>query len=319
MSLKIIFAGTSSAAVPSLNALVDSEHKVIAVFTQPDRPAGRGRHLAASPVKECAVAHSLLVLQPEKIDAAAQSDLKKFDPDLMVVVSYGLFLPKAVLAIPRAGCVNVHFSLLPRWRGASPIQHALLYGDEITGVTVMQIDAGLDTGPILSQEEYLIDPDENSEMLYDRLAKAGAALLIKTINKIEHHHPLPLKAQDNEKATHAPKINKSQGLINWQRSAKEIANQVRAFNPWPVAFTYFQGKPLRIWVAEINDAPADLPPGTVMEANKTGIEVATGDKVLRILSLQLPGRRTMSAREFLNAQDVLPGETVFQMREQDEK
>jgi len=306
----VVFAGTPAAAVPTLEALLASEHEVVGVFTQPDRPAGRGRHLTASSVKECAMAQSLPIFQPEKMDAATQSDLKNIVPDVMVVVAYGLLIPKSVLTIPSAGCVNVHFSLLPRWRGASPIQQALLYGDEVTGVTVMQMDEGLDTGPVLLQETYPVDPDENSQMLHDRLAKAGANLLLKALDAIKHH-TLPLRAQDNQKATHAPKIKKSQGLIDWRRSARDIANQVRAFNPWPVAFASFQGKSLRIWAAEVINVPADVPPGTVMEVNKVGIEVATGDKVLRVLSLQLPGGRVMRASEFLNAHEVLPGETIF--------
>lgn len=310
MGLRIVFAGTPEAAVPTLEALVASDHNVIAVFTQPDRPAGRGRHLTASAVKEYAQAQSLRIYQPEKMDADVQSILETLAPDLIVVVAYGLLIPKQVLTIPKKGCVNVHFSLLPRWRGASPIQHTLLYGDEMTGVTIMQMNAGLDTGPVLLQERYPVDPEENSQLLHDRLAKIGAALLLKALEGIEHN-TLRLISQDNAQATHAPKMNKSQGRIDWQQSAIKIANQIRALNPWPVAFTYLQGKRLRIWEARVMNIPADVPPGTVMEVNKWGIEVATGDKVLQILSLQLPGGRVMSASAFLNAHEVLPGETVF--------
>ena len=308
--MKVVFAGTPEAAVPTLDALLKSQHEIVAVLTIPDRPAGRGRRLSASPVKECAKDHSLLTLQPERLGADVQSTLKKIVPDVMVIVAYGLLLPKEVLTIPTYGCVNLHFSLLPRWRGASPIQHTLLYGDEMTGVSVMQMDEGLDTGPILAQEAYPVDPDENSQMLHDRLAKAGAQLLLKTLDAmaVGNLHGLP---QDAQQATYAPKIKKSQGLIRWQQPARVIMNQVRAFNSWPVAFTYFEGKRLRIWHAEVVNVAANVPPGTVMEVNKLGIEVATGDKVLRVHALQLPGGRVLSAVEFLNAHEVLPGETVF--------
>lgn len=308
--MKVVFCGTPDAAVPSLEALMHSEHDVVAVFTQPDRPAGRGRHLTASPVKELANAHSLPVMQPEKFNAEAQTQLATLAPDVIVVVAYGLLIPKSVLGIPKHGCVNVHFSLLPRWRGAAPIQYALLSGDEVTGVTVMQLDEGLDTGPVLSQEQYPVDPDENGQMLHDRLAKAGAGLLIKTLGSMEQNALQP-RAQNSEQATHAPKIKKSQGLIDWKQPAAMVSNQVRAFNPWPVAFTYFAGKRLRIWEAELVNDAADVAPGMVMEVDKQGINVATGDKVLRILSLQAPGGRVLSAQEFLNAHEVLPGETVF--------
>ena len=310
MTLKIVFAGTPAAAVPTLEALVASEHDVVGVFTQPDRPAGRGRHLMASPVKTYAESQSLLIFQPEKLGTNVQSVLNELAPDVMVVVAYGLLMPKAVLTIPKRGCINVHFSLLPRWRGAAPIQQTLLHGDELTGVTTMQMDEGLDTGPVLLQEGYPVDPEENSQMLHDRLAKSSAALLLKTLNVMEHGDLNPVE-QDDALVTHAPKIKKSQGLIDWYRPATDIFNKVRAFNPWPVAFTIFQEERLRIWRAELVEKPADVLPGTVMGVDKLGIEVATSDGVLRILSLQLPGGRPLSAGEFINAHAVLPGETVF--------
>lgn len=310
MALKIVFAGTPAAAVPTLEALVASEHDVVGVFTQPDRPAGRGRHLMASPVKTYAESQLLPIFQPEKLEANAQSVLNELVPDVMVVVAYGLLMPKAALTIPKQGCINVHFSLLPRWRGAAPIQQTLLHGDELTGVTTMQMDEELDTGPVLLQEGYPVDPEENSQMLHDRLAKSGAALLLKTLSVMGHGDLNPVE-QDDALVTHAPKIKKSQGLIDWYRPAIDIFNKVRAFNPWPVAFTIFQGERLRIWRAELAGKPADVPPGTVMGVDKLGMEVATSDGVLRILSLQLPGGRPLSAGAFINAHVVLPGETVF--------
>lgn len=308
--MKIVFAGTPEAAVPTLQAVIDSSHEVLAVFTQPDRPAGRGRVLKASPVKECALAHDLPVFQPLKMDAQAQAQLKELNPDLMIVVAYGLLLPKSVLDIPKRGCVNLHFSLLPRWRGAAPIQYTLLHGDELTGVTVMQMDEGLDTGPILMQEKYPVDPSETSQMLHDRLASSGAALLLETLSALEKNSLSP-QAQNNSHATYASKIKKSEGKISWARPAIEIVNQIRAFNPWPVAFTYFNQQSLRIWEAELVNVDADVPPGVVMSADKYGIEVAAKDKVVRLISLQLPGGRRMSAGDFLNAHTVLPGETEF--------
>lgn len=308
--MKIVFAGTPEAAVPTLEALIASQHEVVGVFTQPDRPAGRGRHLAASAVKRCAETASLPVFQPEKMDVNAQSSLNALAPDVMVVVAYGLLLPASVLSIPTFGCINVHFSLLPRWRGAAPIQRAILAGDELTGVSTMQMDKGLDTGPILLQTEYPLDPDENSQMLHDRLAKAGAELLIKTLKDLTQSQLKPT-SQDNVLSTHAAKIKKAEGLIDWQRSAIEISNQVRAFNPWPVAFTYYLGQRLRLWSAELTNDVSDLPPGTVVTADHEGIAVACGDGVLLIRTVQLPGGRQMAARDFINAHAVLPGETIF--------
>ncbi len=311
MSLKVVFAGTPNIAVPTLKALVASEHQVLAVLTQPDRPAGRGRHLTASPIKAYAQTQSLAVYQPERLDKAIQLELNHWAPDIIVVVAYGLLIPKSVLALPKRGCINVHFSLLPRWRGASPIQYTLLSGDKSTGITIMQLDEGLDTGPILLQESYPVELHENAKMLEDRLATKAPDLLLSTLSAIEKktlYRPLVQKHAD---ALYAPKINKSQGLIHWQRTAKEIANQVRALNPRPVAFTYFQGKRLRIWQTQVVDASVDLLPGTVVAVSKQGIEVATTDKIIRILALQLPGGRTMTAAEFLNAHPIVPGDTVF--------
>lgn len=309
--IKVIFAGTPEMAVPSLQQLILApDIQVSAVFTQPDRPSGRGRKLTPSPVKMLALEHNLPVFQPEKLDASMLEKIEALSPDLIIVVAYGLMIPSKILSIPRWGCINAHFSLLPRWRGASPIQQALLHGDEKTGVTIMQLDRGLDTGPILLQEETPIDPEETALQLQTRLAEMGASLLIKTTQSLAQG-AIKAVPQNNTEATHAGKIEKADGLIHWQQPAKKIVNQIRAFNPWPVAFTYFKGLRLRIWRAALVNIPVDVPAGVVMDVNREGIEVATGDQVVRLLEVQLPGGKILSAREFLNSNTVLPGDTYF--------
>jgi len=299
MSLKIIFAGTPLFALPTLEALQNSPYEVIAVFTQPDRPAGRGQKLTPSPLKTFALSHALPIFQPKLLQARA---LQELAPDLMIVVAYGLILPKEILEIPRLGCLNLHPSLLPRWRGAAPIQHTLLHGDTMTGLTIIQMDEGMDSGPILLQKKYSIKAAENSVELQTRLAKAGAALMLEAIHALACGLSTP-QPQEESLATYAPKIKKSQGLIDWQQPAIQIFNKIRAFNSWPVAFTYLHGQPLKIWEAKIAENKTTLaPPGTIVSAGPTGIFVATGSGVLELLTLQLPGKRQLSAPAFFNAQ-----------------
>lgn len=300
MSLNILFAGTPEFAVPSLNALVNSEHTVVAVYTQPDRPAGRGQQLQASPVKIAAQAQALSVVQPQTLrDPAVQAELKNLQADVMVVVAYGLILPEAVLAIPRLGCVNVHPSLLPRWRGAAPIPRSIEAGDAETGVTIMQLDKGMDTGPILKQETYRPMGDETSGELHDLFSQRGAALLLETLYELEKNMATPL-SQNNALATHAAKIQKQEAVIDWQLSAVDINNKIRAFNPWPVAHTVFEGNVFRILAAEAVQEKTRYEPGVLARVEKETFWIATGDGSLVVRTVQLPGKKAISAKDFIN-------------------
>jgi methionyl-tRNA formyltransferase len=302
--MKVIFAGTPEFAVPTLQMLLDSEHEVCAVYTQPDRPAGRGRKLTASPVKLVAQHHHIPVCQPENLKSAEeQAKLQDWQADLMVVIAYGLILPKAVLAIPRLGCVNVHASLLPRWRGAAPIQRAVEAGDPETGVTIMFIEPKLDAGPMLHKAACAILPLETAGELHDRLAIIGAQALRDCLPDIAAVRLLP-EIQDESEVTYAEKLDKTEAMLDWTRPAIELERRVRAFNPWPVAQTRFRGDTLRIWLAQAIDTTASLPSGQIETTNPKTLDVATGSGMLRILELQLPGGRRMSAADFLNANDV---------------
>lgn len=296
---RIIFAGTPEFSVPCLQTLVDSQHEVCAVYTQPDRPAGRGRKLQASPVKQLALQHRLPIYQPTSLrDSATQTDLKVLNADLMVVVAYGLILPKAILAAPQLGCVNVHASLLPRWRGAAPIQRALLEGDEQTGITLMQMEAGLDTGPMLANIACLILPHDTAGTLHDRLSRLGAKLLGHNLDNLENLIPV---VQNEADATYAPKLEKSEAQLNWKQSATVLARKIRAFNPWPIAQAQINGQTLRLWMAEVLDEPHSSPPGTLLRAQRTGLDVATGEGILRLLRVQKAGGKPIDVADFLNA------------------
>jgi methionyl-tRNA formyltransferase len=300
---KVIFAGTPDFAVASLKALVESCITPIAVLTQPDRPAGRGKRLSASPVKQFAEDLGIPVLQPETLrDASVVAELEAMQPDLMVVAAYGLLLPQNVLDIPRAGCVNVHASLLPRWRGAAPIQAVLLAGDEKTGVCLMSIEAGLDTGPVYSSEAITINDDETAGELHDRLAKLGGRVLAQHVREIVAGK-LEAIVQDDSRATYAGKIATADAAIDWRRSARDIDRQVRAFNPVPGAWFMHGDERIKCWRAKAV-AGVDAPPGTVVAASQEGVVVACGDGALSIESLQRPGKRTITAGEFANQVDL---------------
>ena len=298
------FAGTPEFAVPALDTLIKTQ-RICAVFTQPDRPAGRGQSLSASPVKRRALELGLDVHQPVSFKTPETLELLRgLALDALVVVAYGLILPPAALTGPRLGCINIHASLLPRWRGAAPIQRALLAGDIKTGVTLMRMEAGLDTGPMLASREIELTQHDTAKTVHDRLASLGAQLIGDTLNALNEGRVREVP-QPSEGVTYAQKINKAEALIDWQQDAAQVSRRVHAFNPWPIAETRFNGAQLRIWDAEVRDRASVSPgaaPGTVLAATDDGIDVACGRSVLRILRLQLAGRKALTPGEFIQGQ-----------------
>ena len=301
-SLRIAFAGTPQFALPALRVLLASRHRVVGVLTQPDRPAGRGRELRASPIKLLAQESGLLLAQPATLKTPeGRAELVAWAPDLLVVVAYGLILPPPVLSLPRLGCVNIHGSLLPRWRGAAPIQRAILAGDAETGVTIMQLDEGLDTGPTLLERRRPIHSHDTAGDLHDVLSELGAAALAEAIEGLASG-TLKGRPQPAAGATYAPKLEKSEARIDWSASARTVDRQVRAFNPWPVAETSFAGEALKVLRARVAEQPAsDAAPGTLLGIADDGLRVACGDGVLAVRELQRAGKRPISARDFANA------------------
>lgn len=302
MPLKIIFAGTPEFAATHLSALINSQHQVVAVYSQPDRPAGRGKKLQASAVKQTALAANIPVYQPHSLkDPAAQEELASLSADIMVVVAYGLLLPEAVLNTPRLGCINVHGSLLPRWRGAAPIQRAIWAGDQTTGITIMQMDKGLDTGDMLLKHSISIDETDTSATLYQKLSEAGPPALLNCLEKIEKQTVIAT-AQDESQANYAKKLSKQEAQIDWTLTAVQLARNVRAFNPWPVAFFLLNEQKIKVMGA-LNVAEQTQPsaaPGTILAADKSGISVQTGDGVLKLTHLQPPGKKPQTAADLLN-------------------
>jgi len=304
--LKIIFAGTPEFAAIALAQLIKHEHNIVAVYTQPDRPAGRGRKLLPSPVKQIALLHHLPVEQPESLkrDPTAVDKLKTYTPDVMIVAAYGLLLPQSVLDIPTYGCLNIHASLLPRWRGAAPIQRAILAGDTDTGITIMQMDAGLDTGDMLLKKTVLIQADMNAGELHDQLAALGSQAILQTLDDLAANklHPQP---QDPTQATYARKLEKQEAWIDWSQPAIQIDRQVRAFNPWPVAQTRIEGKIMRLRKTAVLTTPSTATAGSIIDVSNSGIDVACGEGVIRLLDGQLAGGKPLSIKDLLNGHAAL--------------
>lgn len=297
---RLVFAGTPDFALASLEALCTAGYRPLAVLTQPDRPAGRGRRMNASPVKAAAAARGIPVLQPATLkDGGAVSALEDLHPDALVVAAYGLILPPPVLALPPAGCINVHASLLPRWRGASPIQAALLAGDAETGVSLMRMEAGLDTGPVYARAAVPIGARDTAGELHDRLAALGGELLVGHLAGILAGEVEP-EPQDDSLVTCAPRIRREDASIDWSSPASALDREVRAYNPWPVSHTILEGEILRVWRALPLQMPADALPGTVLAAGPEGVDVATGRGILRLLEVQMPGRRRIAAADLAN-------------------
>ena len=305
MALRILFAGTPEFAALHLQALINSEHEVIGVYTQPDRPAGRGKKLQPSPVKQVALDNGLPVYQPLNFkDAADVEQLKSLNADVMVVVAYGLILPQSVLDAPKYGCLNVHASLLPRWRGAAPIQRCIEAGDKLTGITIMQMDKGLDTGAMLSKVTTGILADDTGGTLHDRLAELGPPALLATLAQVEAGTLQP-EQQNDGLANYAHKLLKEEALIDWHQPADEIALRVRAFNPFPMAYTLLGDERIRVLMAEALEQTTTLLPGTIIRAGAEGLDVACGDGVLRITQVQLPGKKAMRVADVINGQPQL--------------
>jgi methionyl-tRNA formyltransferase len=299
--LRIIFAGTPDFAARHLDALLTYEHQVVGVFTQPDRPAGRGNKLTASPVKVLAEANNIPVFQPKSLRPEENQQLvSELEADVMVVVAYGLILPKAVLEMPKLGCINVHGSLLPRWRGAAPIQRSLWAGDAKTGITIMQMDVGLDTGDMLHKVECDILPEDTSASLYNKLAELGPSGMLETLNQLASGTARP-EVQDEKHVTYAEKLSKEEARLDWSLSAEQLERCIRAFNPWPVSFFMIDDQPVKVWQAECLADESSALPGTIVAADKKGIQIATAKGVLNITQLQPSGKKAMSAQDLLNS------------------
>lgn len=306
--MNLVFAGTPEFAVPALRALLDAGHTISAVYTQPDRPAGRGRKLNVSAVKAFALHHGLRVYQPVTLKSESEIEtLRTLKPDAMIVIAYGLILPQSILTIPIYGCINVHASLLPRWRGAAPIQRAIEAGDDMTGITIMQMDPGLDTGAILALAATPIHSHDTASSLHDRLAEIGASLLVATLARLERGEISP-QAQDNAHATYATKLKKEEARLNWNEDADLLERRIRAFNPWPVAYTTLDSQILRLWQSHADSgAVATQPPGTVVSADANGVRVQCANGLLCITRLQMEGGKVLDAQAFLNGRPLPAG------------
>lgn len=313
--MKVVYMGTPDFAVGALEALIEAGHQVTAVVTQPDKPKGRGKEVQMSPVKACALKYNIPVLQPVKIkEAEAVETLRTYQADIFVVAAFGQILSEEILAMPKYGCVNIHASLLPKYRGAGPIQWAIINGEKITGVTIMRMDKGLDTGDMLFQKEVAIAPDETADTLHDKLAEAGARLIVEALAKIEAGDVTPVKQKDEE-SCYAKMLTKAMGRIDWQMDAKKLDCLIRGLISWPGASTIFRGKTLKIWkeevVSEQDGFSTKAQPGTVVRVEKDAFYVQTGKGILKILEVQPEGKKRMAVKDFLLGYPVKAGETLL--------
>lgn len=305
--MRVIFMGTPDFAVGTLEAIIKSGHEVVLVVTQPDKPKGRSGALSFPPVKESAISYEIPVFQPRKVREEENIEyLRTFEPDIIVVAAFGQILPKAILDMPKYGCINVHASLLPKYRGAAPIQWSVINGDEVTGVTIQRMDVGIDTGDIIAKEELTIAKDETGGSLFDKLAVLGAKLCVETIGKIEKGEATYVP-QNHEEATHVGMIEKEFGNIDWNKSAVEIERLIRGLNPWPSAFTKLEGKTFKIWKAKVVSELSEYEPGCIISVTKNSMEVSTGKGVLSLLEVQLEGKKRMEIDAFLRGFQVIPG------------
>lgn len=310
--MRVIFMGTPDFAVGTLEAVIAAGHEVVLAVTQPDKPKGRGKSMQAPPVKECAVAHKIPVYQPVRIrEAECIAYLKEFQPDIMIVAAFGQILPKEILEMPKYGCVNVHASLLPKYRGAAPIQWAVINGDAVSGVTTMRMDAGLDTGDMIEKAEVVLAEDETGGSLFDRLAEVGAKLCVHTIQAIEDGTAVYTK-QNEAEATHVGMIKKQMGNIDWMQPAVTIERLIRGLNPWPSAYTKLNGKTLKIWRAAVEAGGDAKDAGKVVTANKKELKIQTGDGILSLLEVQLEGKKRMDIEAFLRGYEVME-QTILTM------
>ena len=310
--MRIIFMGTPDFSVGTLEALVEAGHEVCLVVTQPDKPKGRGKEMQYTPVKEAALKHGIEVYQPRRIrEAECVEKLRQYNADIMVVIAFGQIIPKEILEMVPYGCVNVHASLLPKYRGAAPIQWSIIDGEAVTGVTTMQMDEGLDTGDMLLKTEVPITAEETGESLHDKLAKAGAALCVETLAKLQEGSIVPEK-QGESPTAYAKMLDKKLGNIDWTKSAVEIERLVRGLNSWPSAYTYWNKKVVKIWKASVTDEKSNEQAGTVEKVEKDGFYVQTGNGLLKVLELQIPGKKRMDAGAFLRGYTIEPGEVFHQ-------
>ncbi|OON95217.1 MAG: methionyl-tRNA formyltransferase [Epulopiscium sp. Nele67-Bin005] len=309
--MKVVFMGTPDFAVPTLQMLIDNNHEIGLVFTQPDRPKGRGNKVIMSPVKELALKYNLEVMQPQRLKAEEDcyTAIKNYNPDIIIVVAFGQILPESILNIPKRGCINVHGSLLPKYRGAGPIQWSIIEGEKVTGVTIMYMDKGLDTGDMLYKKEIIIEETDTAQTLHDKMMVVGAIALEEALPLIENN-TLEREIQNHDKSTYAPMLNKELAKIKWENSASSINNLIRGLNPWPVGYTLYNNQPLKIYKATIKHLDKTAPIGTILSVDKEGILVQTGDGQLLIEEMQLPNKKRMLVSEYIKGNSILAGEIL---------